>query len=236
MPAGEVAMAVTRPAAKRRTGPLVSIAYETIKKRILDNSFPVGEQMLEGELSEALGMSRTPVREALIRLEGEGLVQVTPRHGMKVLPVSPNDMEEIYQILTALESEAAELVALRQLDPAELAPLEASCTEMEAALAADDLQAWAQADEAFHSRLLTLCGNQRLLALCFNFWDQTHRVRMITLRLRPRPDSSTQDHRAVLNAIRNGDAAQARETHRAHRAKGGRMLVDLLTSLNLRGL
>ena len=75
-------------------------------------------------------MSRTPVREALIRLQKEGLVDVIPRHGMRVLPVSPTDMKEIYEILTALEAMAAELLAKRKPSDAELAPLERASRDM----------------------------------------------------------------------------------------------------------
>ena len=89
-------------------------AYEQIRRRILDIDWPPGHRALEQEVALALGMSRTPVREALMRLQDEGLVEVIPRHGMRVLPVSPNDMREIYQILTALECMAAELLAQSQ--------------------------------------------------------------------------------------------------------------------------
>ena len=221
---------------KRRSRSLVAEAYQTLKEQILDNRLGPGEQYLEGDLSERLGMSRTPVREALIRLQAEGLVEVSPRHGMRVLPVSPADMEQIYQILTALESAAAERAALRKPSADDLAPIFATCEAMEAALEKDDLDAWARADEAFHKALLNLAGNPRLAALCFNFWDQTHRVRMMTLRLRPKPVSSTRDHRALLNAIKRGDGERARNLHRARRKAGGEMLVELLKRLNLKGL
>ena len=70
-------------------GSLVDVAYATMRRRILDNAWPPGLRALEQELAQELGMSRTPVREALIRLRKEGLVEVVPRHGMRVLPVSP---------------------------------------------------------------------------------------------------------------------------------------------------
>jgi DNA-binding GntR family transcriptional regulator len=215
---------------------LVDKAYQTIKSQILDVTLVPGTQVLEGELSERLGMSRTPIREALIRLQSEGLVELSPRHGMRVLPVSPEDMEQIYQILTALEATAAELLALRKPDKAQLAPMVAACDAMEVAIAGDDLEAWAAADEDFHTRLVTLCGNDRLAAICLNFRDQSHRVRRITLRLRPKPVSSTKDHRALVGAIRKGDAKRAREIHQTHRIAGGMLLVDLLRRHDLKNL
>jgi DNA-binding GntR family transcriptional regulator len=221
---------------RRQARSLVVEAYETIKRQILDNTLTPGAQFLEGDLSKRLGMSRTPMREALIRLESEGLVEVSPRHGMRVLPVSPEDMEQIYEILTALEASAAELLARRRPDATALAPMETACDAMEEAIANDDLAAWAAADEAFHTHLVNLCGNPRLASICLKFRDQSHRVRMITLPLRPKPVSSTKDHRALLGAIRDGDAAKAREIHQSHRIAGGNLLVDLLRRYNLKHL
>ena len=162
----------------------VERVYQALRARILDNAWPPGHQALEQELALEMGVSRTPVREALIRLHNEGLVEVVPRHGVRVLPVSPVDMAEIYAILTSLESLAAELAAKRKPGAAALAPLEAACREMEAALAADDLDAWAKADERFHLQLVSLCDNRRLAEVVINFWDRAHRARMVTLRMR----------------------------------------------------
>jgi DNA-binding transcriptional MocR family regulator len=102
---------------------MVDAAYKEMHRRILDNVWAPGHQALEQEIALQLGMSRTPVREALIRLANEGLVEVIPRRGMRVLPVSPTDMKEIYEILGALESAAAEMLAARKPSDAELEPL-----------------------------------------------------------------------------------------------------------------
>jgi len=203
-------------------------AYDQIKRRILENDMAAGFQALEQELAEMLGMSRTPVREALIRLAEEGMVEVRPRHGMRVLPVSADDMREIYEILTSLESTAAELAAARGVTEAELAELKQTVTDMDAALAKEDLRKWAAADEKFHMLLVKFSNNARLLALVNSFWEQTHRVRLVTLRLRPKPVNSNKDHAAVADAIAKGDREAARRLHHRHRVKSGKMLVALL--------
>ncbi len=207
---------------------LSSGAYHEIRRRILDNEMPPGTMMLEQELAALLAMSRTPVREALIRLANDGLVEVRPRHGMRVLPVSADDMEEIYEILTALESSAAAAIAERGLGPEEGAALRAAVAQMDAALEAGDLQAWARADERFHATLLDACRNRRLRELVHQFWDRTYRVRMMTLRLRPKPVESNRDHLALIEAIERRDPVAAARVHRAHRVRAGTMLVDLL--------
>ena len=187
-----------------------------------------GEQFTEEELAARLQMSRTPTREAMLRLAGEGLVEVRPRHGMRVKPVSTVDMREIYEVLTALESTAAALAAARTNKGDSIRQLRTAIRDMDAALARDDLRAWAQADERFHELLVAAAGNARLSELVQTFVGQAQRVRMLTLRLRPKPTMSNRDHEAVVDAVEAHDAARARRIHYAHRERSGRMLVELL--------
>ncbi|MBL8670024.1 MAG: GntR family transcriptional regulator [Alphaproteobacteria bacterium] len=216
--------------------PQTQKAYEAIKLRILNNVLPPGSQALEQELAAALGMSRTPVREAMMRLASEGLVAVRPRHGMRVLPISVADMAEIYEILTELEATAARAIAARGPTPAEIKGLEDAVAEMDKALCGDDLAAWAAADERFHKLLAAYAGNKRLQAIVDTFFDQTHRARMLTLKLRPRPTRSNDDHRALVAAIRSRDPGAAHRIHHEHRVRNGRMLVELLGRLGLNQL
>ncbi len=223
------------PEQRARTS-LVEQAYQAIRGRILDNVYPPGHQALESDLADQLGISRTPVREALIRLHKEGLVEVVPRHGMRVLPVSPADMAEIYTVLTALECAAAELVAARGPGERELKPLTEATRDMDRALKADDLDAWAAADERFHRTLAELAGNRMLLETIGNFWDRAHRARMVTLRLRPKPVNSTREHTLLVERLRAGDAGGAVEVNRAHRARASRELLDLFERLRVQQL
>lgn len=206
---------------------LADVAYEQIRRRILDNVWPPGHRALEQEVALALGVSRTPVREALARLSNEGLVEVIPRHGMRVLPVSPNDMREIYEILTALECMAAESLARRKPSAAELQPLVDATEDMDKALKVDDLDAWAAADERFHAHLIELAGNRQLQATVLNYWDRAHRARMFTLRLRPKPVNSTQEHMQMVDRFLAGDADGAAAITRAHRARASRELIAI---------
>ena len=208
-------------------------AYTEIRRRILDNTMPAGSQYLEQELAALLGMSRTPVREALIRLAEERLVEVRPRHGVRVLPLSPADMRDIYELLTELESLAARRVAEKGASPHQIRALEQTITDMDQALAHNDLIGWAAADERFHSLLVAYSGNSRLVATVSTFMDQVHRARMQTLAHRPRPIDSTRDHADLIRAIKARDPATAAKIHRAHRERAGTMLVALLERLGL---
>lgn len=215
---------------------LVEAAYEAVRQRILDNVYAPGYRALEQELADELGISRTPLREAMIRLRNEGLVEIIPRHGIRVLPVSATDMKEIYETLTALEAMAAELAARRRPSDAELKPLDAASRDMAKALRADDLDAWARADERFHAALLDLCGNRLLKQTVLNFWDRAHRARMFTLRLRPRPVNSTEEHRDMVERIRAGDAEGAFHLMRGHRERARHELLGVIERYRLQQL
>ncbi len=208
--------------------------YGALKRMILENELQAGSFFLQEELAQQLGVSRTPVREALIRLAADGLIEVRPRHGMRVLPVSITAMREIYEVLTALEALAAKLAAERGADADRLAALEAAVADMEASLASDDRAAWADADDRFHRTLVEASANQRLIDMITLVTDQAYRVRKLTLRLRPQPTASNTAHRAVVAAIRARDPATAHAIHERHRAESGNMLIELLKQLDIR--
>lgn len=205
-------------------------AYQAIKAKILDSEYQPGAQVLELEIAEQLGLSRTPVREALVRLQQDQLLEIVPRHGVRISTLSPADMREIYEILESLEPTAAEILARRRPTSAALSPLGGACDAMERSLAKDppELRAWAAADEAFHMNLVQLCGNRRLAFQVMTVWDQAHRARMFTLALRPLPVRSTQEHRDILTAILAGDAEHAGALYRAHRRRGGEELMGII--------
>lgn len=208
-------------------------AYVQLKQLILDGTLPAGAQMLELEAAARLNVSRTPVREAMVRLRQEGIVEIRPRHGMRVLPISADDMRDIYEIITALEGTAAESVARRGATARQISSLQGAVRDMDKALEQQDLQAWATADERFHLTLVELSGNQRLIQMVAQLWDQAHRARLLTLRLRPTPTDSNRDHEAVVQAIIDGRPDEARRIHENHRRRAGRMLVELVERLGL---
>ncbi len=208
-------------------------AYERLKHDIRQNILPPGFQRTEPEYAERLGMSRTPVREALIRLEADGLVKLIPRRGARVLPVSARDMEDIYEILTALEPAAAASLAKSRPDAEALSPLREAYVAMKQALDAEDLDAWAEADDLFHRILLEMHGNERLLGFVQNLYDQAHRARIITLRLREWPVKSTQEHEQILLALEAGDPVLAETVFRQHRERTCRELLAILNNFRL---
>lgn len=195
-----------------------------------------GTDHLESELADRLGMSRTPIREAALTLENQGLLELRPRKGVRILPVSPSDMREIYEVLTALESQAAEQAAQRGYSEADLSELAAAIEDMDRAVADQDLEAWAEADNRFHAELVRLGDNNRVASIFNMMNDQVRRARMTTLYIRPVPTKSNADHRAVYEAIRQGDAETARRRHREHRQHAKEILIELLEKHRLNRL
>lgn len=211
-------------------------AVQQLREMIFSGDLPAGSDHLETELAERLNMSRTPVREAALQLESQGLVEMRPRKGVRILPVSATDMREIYDVLTELESLAAERAAEAGYSEPDLADLAGSITDMDRAIASEDLEAWAEADDRFHAELVRLGGNSRVRMIAAMMSDQVRRAKASTLFLRPVPTRSNEDHRAVYAAILAGDPARARRVHRDHRRHARDVLTDLLDRMRLRTL
>ena len=228
----------TQAAAQPEATSLVDEAYQALKTAIRDNVFPPGHQAAEPEIARQLGMSRTPVHEAIIRLQEEGLVQVLPRRGVLICPVSADDIREIYDVLIAVEGMAAALLAALPADAASAAAeaLERETAGMERALEEGKLLDWAAADERFHRLLTERCGNRRLARVAATVRDQSHRARLLTLHLRPLPTASAAEHRRIADAIRGGKTAEAEAAARAHRVRARDALLPLLVQYGMRNL
>ncbi len=211
-------------------------AVRDLRQMILSGELAAGTDHLESELAETLGMSRTPIREAALMLESKGLLEMRPRKGVRILPVSSDDMREIYDILTELESLAAQRAAEAGYSEDELSVLAGSIAKMDRAIESQDLEAWAEADELFHQELVRLGGNKRVEAIVAMMSDQVRRARATTLFIRPLPVKSNEDHRVVFHAISEGRPDVARERHREHRLQAKAMLCEILEKHRLNSL
>jgi DNA-binding GntR family transcriptional regulator len=234
-------LALTSPPGMKREDDapsLVEGAYAALKTAIRENVFPPGHRATEADIARQLDMSRTPVHEAIIRLQAEGLVQVLSRRGVLICPISADDIREIYDVLIAVEGMAASLLA--QMPESEraaaAAALDAETARMEQALEGDDLLAWAAADERFHELMTELSGNRRLDKVAGTVRDQSHRARLYTLHLRRTPTESAREHRRITTAILAGDPAQAEAQARTHRAGARNALVPLLRQYGMKNL
>jgi DNA-binding GntR family transcriptional regulator len=191
------------------------VAYETIKRRVLDGDLAGGDFVSEGRLAEDLAMSRTPVREALLRLEVEGLVRLYPKRGALVLPVTAADVEAVMETRLLVEGHCAERAVARGVDLA--GPLRASLARQDEHLAAGDLRAFAEEDRRFHHLVVEAAANPILSALYGSLRDRQVRMgRSTAAEGAERRRRIRAEHRRLAEALAAGDAGAAREATRAH--------------------
>jgi DNA-binding GntR family transcriptional regulator len=203
-----------RPAAKDR-------ALDYVKTQVLSGAFPGGELISEGEVANALGMSRTPVREAFLRLEAEGLLRLYPQRGALVVPVSSDEARAVIEARLLLEQfAAAKLVAFGPA--ARMAVFERMSTEMQRqrdAAAASNWHDFVEADRAFHEVTLEESGNVILSDFYSSLRDR--QMRMIGESLihdRQRMANILDEHRGIAEALRDGDLPRTLEAVQTHLA------------------
>ena len=205
---------------------MCEMAYAFVKRQIMVNELSPGSDIDERAVAAKLGISRTPVREAVLRLQGEGFVQVRPRRGIRVLPIAVEDMREIYEILTALETLAVERLAERQPPRSELKPLDLAVQDMRRALKSKDHERLIDADERFHRGLLELCGNKRVTQAGIKYREQIRRAHFVALRIRGAAAEPVEMHAKLIDLIAAGKVDDARANHRAQRIAAQEELME----------
>jgi DNA-binding GntR family transcriptional regulator len=189
--------------------------YDHLRGEILDGGLEPGTELVEVALSEQLGVSRGPLREAIGRLAAEGLVTVRPRRGAVVRSLSEEEFLELYQVREALEGMAVKL-AVPRLASEELEALAELNREMDEHAARNEVEAFFRANLAFHARFLEACGNTKLQQIYQQLLDQIGRYRMRSLRLRGNLGRSVSEHAAILRAAKRGDAERAAQLMADH--------------------
>jgi DNA-binding GntR family transcriptional regulator len=184
-----------------------------LRDAIITGDFPATTRLREPELASRLGVSRTPLREAIRQLEAEGLVNTVPRVGTFVSEVHPGDVENTYAIRAVLEGLAARQAA-ENLDPAKAARLREVLTELERKRT--DYRVYHEAAGRFHELLFAFSGNERLQALYQSLTHQVARFRSLSLAIPQRPDLSFREHRRIATAILQGRGREAERLMRAH--------------------
>ncbi|HEY8614210.1 MAG TPA: GntR family transcriptional regulator [Roseomonas sp.] len=194
---------------------LAERAYERLREAIVDGTLPSGRKLSERSLAAALAISAQPVREALRRLEGEGLVESRPRSGTFVAALDDARLIQMGRMRAALEGVAAGLVA-RQATPETIAALRARLEAIRAATALDDPARLAEANDAFHLALHAITGNALLMRTLRALRAYHHISRVRVLAARDQRDRALEEHATVLARIEAGDAAGAEALMRAH--------------------
>jgi DNA-binding GntR family transcriptional regulator len=197
------------------TVPASRKVYLCLRQRIVEMSMLPGARIVEREIAEEWGISRTPVHEAVQRLADEGLVEVLPRSGTFVARIPLDALEEAMLVRNALETAIIEKAAQRAT-PEGVARLRAILEEEEAAIEANDLRAFHRSDEQFHAALAELSGYPGVWPIILQAKTQMDRYRQLTLPLEGRMGDVLAEHRAVVDAVASGNPAQAAEAMRDH--------------------
>jgi len=206
--------------------------YQIVRQAILIGQLAPDSTWSDRELCEKFGLSRTPVREALLRLQAEELVQIVPRKGTHILPLRIDDVREIHQLTKALELEAALLTARNYQTIDELSLILTAVEEMEAAIEVEDRDAWVKADTAFHLLVVGMCGNKRLANIYNAQRGLTDRARYFALHIREMPIRSTKEHRQMYEALVARDFRQIEVSYRHHWDRTTEELLSLMAKVS----
>ncbi|WP_326689167.1 GntR family transcriptional regulator [Streptomyces sp. NBC_01795] len=195
-------------AAAVRQPPAAERVYHYVKQAVLERHYEGGMLLTEGELAEAVGVSRTPVREALLRLEVEGLIQLYPKKGALVLPVSAQEIEDVVETRLLVEQHAVHRAV--PVSDALVRRLEELLEEQRAHAAAGDLAAVSVADRCFHATIVKATGNQILTRLYDQLRDRQLRMGVAVMHAHPeRIAKNLTEHSDILRALREGDTEAA---------------------------
>lgn len=189
--------------------------YRIIKQAILDLKLEPGQPLSEGELVRQLKVSRTPVRDALLRLEREGLVVIRPFRGTYVADISLEDAAEIFQLRELVESAAA-AAAARRIHPSDLAWGKSLLEQMEEAREAGDDRRFLELAEDFHNLIVNQLRNRRIMAVMDNLYDHQRRIRKKIMASPGIMPEALSDYREILGAVEARDEIRAYEAMRQH--------------------
>lgn len=207
--------------------PLREAICESLRNAIKNGKLKPGERLMEVQLAEELGISRTPVREAIRKLEQEGYVIMLPRRGTYVSSVSVHDVQEIFEIRTALEKLSTGLAA-RRIENDELEQLQKLLTIIEGYIEKRDIDNIVKTDIEFHDLLYHVSRNERLSGIISNLKEQLARFRTLSMSYPGRLEETLEEHREMVEAIASGDVEAAREAAERHMVRAEETLLKAM--------
>jgi DNA-binding GntR family transcriptional regulator len=203
--------------------PLREQVRDEVLRRLVRGEYPIGGRINEGKLADDLGVSRTPLREALANLAQEGVLELRPNRGYWLSPLTAKEVRETYPIIGALE-----VLALRSSDPALLIAAAPSLITLSDNMQGVDPQMANAMDDDWHTQLLQHCPNKRLLQLITAQKRVVHRYEFAYFYEQGRITESAAQHRRVAEALRDGDIDRAAAELRDNWEIGMRLLIDLI--------
>lgn len=195
--------------------PLRDVVFNTLRRAILTGELKPGERLMEIHLANRLGVSRTPIREAIRKLELEGLVTMIPRRGAEVAQITEKSLQDVLEVRRALDALCAELACDRITNEGKAA-LGRACDQFEKATKTGDVVTIAEADVALHDIIVQATGNQRLIQLINNLSEQMYRYRFEYIKDESGHENLVNEHRMIYESIMKGDKEKAAMSAKLH--------------------
>ncbi|RKD30921.1 GntR family transcriptional regulator [Thermohalobacter berrensis] len=205
--------------------PLRDIVFESLREAIIDGRLEPGERLMEVQLAEKLGVSRTPIREAIRKLELEGLVIMIPRKGAYVSDVSFKDILDVLEIRASLEGLAAALASER-ITEEEMKILKDKVEEFDKCIEENNVECMVKIDSELHSAIFTATRNEKLISIAESLKEQVQRFRRIYIREYHNSEQLSHEHKRIINAIEKGDVNKASKYAKEHIANAHRNIVE----------
>lgn len=190
--------------------PLRDVVFNTLRQAILRGELKPGERLMEIQLANKLGVSRTPIREAIRKLELEGLVLMIPRKGAEVAEITEKNMLDVLEVRRALEELAVKL-ACERITEEEIQELKDAADAFQKILSEKDITKIAEADEAFHDVIFKSTGNDRLIQLLNSLREQMYRYRLEYLKREEYHPQLLEEHQQIIDRITRKDQNEAAE-------------------------
>ena len=195
--------------------PLRDVVFNTLRQAIITGEFAPGERLMEISLANRLGVSRTPVREAIRKLELEGLVIMIPRKGAQVARITEKNLRDVIEIRTVLEEFAA-VLACERIDQSGLHDLCQAHEDFIRSVENGDILDIVDKDETFHDTIFRATNNDRLISIINNLREQFYRYRMEYVKDIRQRSNLVEEHRELLDAISSRDSIKAKELMKTH--------------------
>lgn len=210
--------------------PLREVVCETLRDAIRKGILKPGERLMEIQLADELGVSRTPVREAIRKLELEGYVIMMPRRGTYVANLSIRDVNEVFEIRTSLDSLASGLAAERITDE-ELESLQRLLVLIGEYIESNNMDKIVETDMQFHDLLYQASRNTRLVGIIYNLREQLTRFRATSMSFPGRLKATLEEHRRIVEAIAQGEVKEAQQAAEYHMEKSEQTLLKSMEAL-----
>lgn len=195
--------------------PLRDVVFNTLRQAILKGELEPGERLMEIQLADRLGVSRTPIREAIRKLELEGLVLMIPRKGAEVAQISEKSLRDVLEVRRSLEELAIEL-ACQRMDDEQITKLEAAQVAFCSAVEQGDTMHIAELDEHYHDIIYSATCNTKLIQLLSNLREQMYRYRLEYIKDSGKHQVLIVEHDRILKAVKSRQIAEAKSAIREH--------------------